>query len=84
MSKLLAELNTISLFDAFRHYICKQKINNHALCALKKENYANYWFEIFYAWAVIETLQSIKTSWHYFWWEEIRLDTFWTDLVSSN
>ena len=60
-----------------------------ALTASKKENDTNYRFEIFYAWAVIVTLQSAKTTllaWHYFWWEEIRSDTFWTDLAyySSN
>ena len=55
-----------------------------ALNASKKENDTKYLFEIFYACAVIVTLQSAKTTllaWHYFWREEIRLDTFWTDLV---
>ena len=40
-----------------------------ALNALKKENDTNYWCEIIYAWAVIVTLQSAKTTllaWHYF------------------
>ena len=31
IAKLLAELDTISLFDAFCHYACEQKINRHAL-----------------------------------------------------
>ena len=34
--------------------------------------------------AVIVTLKSAKTTllaWHFFWWEEIRLHPFWTDLI---
>ena len=69
----LAELDTISLFGAFCHYACEQKIDDHALydCTkcFKKENDTNYRFEIFYACAVIVTLQSAKTpllAWHYF------------------
>ena len=56
------------------------------LNASKKGNDANYRFEICYACAVIVTSPSAKTTllaWHYFWWEEIGSDTFWTDLVSS-
>ena len=55
-----------------------------ALNASKQENDTNYPFDIFYACAVIVRLQSFKTTllaWHYFWPEEIGLDTFWTDLV---
>ena len=54
---------------------------------LQKENDTNYWFEFFYAWAVIVMLQSAKTTllvWHYFWWEEIRSDNFWTTLYCNN
>ena len=42
--------------------------------------------KFFNAWAVIVTSQSDKTpllAWHYFWLEEIRSDTFWTDLVPT-
>ena len=55
-----------------------------ALNASKKGNDTNYRFEIFYVRAVIVTSQSIKITllvWYYFWREEIRSDTFWTDLV---
>ena len=58
-----------------------------ALNASKKENVTNYRFEIFYAWAIIVTLQSVKTTvlaWHYFWREEIKSNTFWTDLVDCD
>ena len=58
-----------------------------ALNASKKENDTNCWFEFFYGWAVIVTLQSTKNTllaWHYFWQEEIRSDTFWTDLIDGS
>ena len=58
-----------------------------ALNASKKENDTNYWFEIFYAWAVIVMLRSATTTllvWHYLWRKEIRSDTFLTGLVCKS
>ena len=53
----------------------------------KKKNDIGYQFEIFYVWPVIVgnncNLPTTLLAWHYFWWEEIRLDTFWTDLISK-
>ena len=57
-----------------------------ALNVSQKENNTNYWFKIFYARAVIVTLQPAKNTllpWYYFWLELIRSDTFWTDLVQD-